>query len=232
MAGSYKHIVRVSEAALTEMIMSGVTAYEARLRRVEKKRSVGSHEELYVETGAHLWGYSNPFGSATLHYVEHVSVSAFAKRKKDEIREHAEEVGIKRQVMRLLRPELRLLGDFHSHPYKNLRAVSAAEGWLPSPGDKQFWRDEEHLWLSSGQCPVNLILAICHDRKPPQRPEPISSNTFRFGLGEFRLWLTAIVGERRGNGLSLLRSTSVGLYPLPFECMTTSGDSIRDFDPV
>ena len=131
MSDSIKHIVRVSQAALMEMIMSGVAAYEAERRRREAN---GDAElaELYVETGGHLWGYSNPHPVLTLHYVEHVSVSVFATREKDSIVEHDEEVGIKRQLMGLLRPELRMLGDFHTHPYKTLRAAKAAKGWEPS----------------------------------------------------------------------------------------------------
>ena len=41
---------------------------------------------------------------------------------------------------------------------------------------------------------MNLILAICPDAKAPQAQRPISGNTCQFGLGEFRFWLTAIVG--------------------------------------
>ena len=232
---AYRHVVRVSQAALLEMILSGVTAYEAERRRMENEGEGEPEGELYVETGGHLWGYSNPHPALSFHYIEHVSISVFATRKSDSIAEHAEEVGVKRQLMSILRPELRLLGDFHTHPYSTLKEAKEAPGWEPSPQDRHYWlHHSDDVWEASGGRPINLILAICPDRKAPQSPRPISGNTCQFGLGEFRFWLTAIVGEEddEGRRLTRNRSASVALWPLSLESITGPGDSIREFDPV
>lgn len=217
--------IRISQAAALEMIMSGLTAYEA-------KRRTGA---TYVETGGELWGHSRRLSSGDrLHFVELASVSVFAKRKPDSIEDHQEEFRVKRALMGRMRPELSLIGDFHSHPYKNLSEVKANTGWGHSPEDKAYWHGADEHWSSSGGRPLFLVLAMCPlGRVRGSAQRNFYNNIVTFDVANFRFWLTAIVGREREGKRSLTSTTnsSVVLEPLPLCLTTAAGERLEHSDP-
>ena len=207
--------------------MSGLTAYEARRRA----------GDTAVETGGELWGHTRvlPTGER-LHYIELATVSVFAKRTPSSIADYAEEYRVKRAFMGKMRPELCLLGDFHTHPYDNLTKVKQEEGWRSSPNDRDFWRGADEHWASSANHPVFLVLALCPIQRVRGSEESVFYNNIRrFDVANYRFWLNAVVGKIMKSGKrGVTRSTnsSVVLDPLPLNLATLRGERLHDADPI
>ncbi|OXE36028.1 MAG: hypothetical protein CGW95_10205 [Phenylobacterium zucineum] len=220
--------VRLSLGAATDIIMSGLTAYE---RRHTKK------EGSYVETGGELWGYVRRLPSGErLYYVEQATVSVFARRDHESIAHSPDETAIKRKVMQRLRPELTLLGDFHTHPYDDLPDVKSAAGWGYSPGDVEYWKGDDQVWEDTGNRPLFLILALCPLKRQIReaQQENFYVNILRFEIGHFRLWLHGVAGhvtngQRR---LSTTTHSTVHMDPLPLNLRNQPGSRLEERPPV
>lgn len=221
-------VVKVSEAAAIELIMSGLAAYEGR-RRAGK---------TYVETCGQLWGLTKPLpGRRRLFYVEHATTGALSKRHPDWVIPHAGEVSVKRAVMERLRPELTLLGEFHTHPYDSLDEVKRNEGWEYSRGevsDQTAWTAEgggrDLYWEATSGHPLFLVLTVCElKRVRPHQQRRFYNNILEFGVGNFRFWLHGVVGREVKGQRRLSRNTnsSVLMEPLPLPLITSSGERLE-----
>lgn len=208
MAGTRKDItIRVSDAALLQLLMAGMESY--RVRRWGRHATSGRGP---AETAGLLWGYT-AFRDGMDHVVvEHVSTDKFAEgtylgsdAPNDDV------TTVKQEVVADRWPHLSMLGDFHTHPYKGgLREVANAGptsagklgGWHASPADVAHQESlDPDGWLGR----IFLILTIArldkYDPDTHMEPRLVAKHILHWQqLGRYRFWLSAYSLDECANG--------------------------------
>jgi len=85
----------------------------------------GDGFQTEIETIGPIWGHRRFKGDEQIIFLERLAVSLSAERDTDSVTPKAEATALMAEVMDRLAPELTLLGDFHSHPYKDLESPTA-----------------------------------------------------------------------------------------------------------
>jgi hypothetical protein len=185
--------IRVSENAIESLVLAAVEAY-----------ALGDGRKKEVETAGLLWGMQRKASESTdgrrFIYVEKIAQSLSALRRSGSVAFHEHAPRLMNSMVSRLAPQMSLLGHFHTHPYANLDEVRSARGYEISDADRQYLtaenEDSDFYWEESIDTPLMLVMTICklgrvHEKKGGKH---ISWNTFEFDLGDFRFWLTGVVG--------------------------------------
>ncbi len=190
--------IHVSDSSLMHLLLAGMESYKVRHWGTSVTANRGP-----AETAGLLWGYTVHRDNMDHVIVEHVSTDTFAKGTSSEVGLSEEVMCVKRSVIEERWPYLSLIGDFHTHPYKNYTEVEEAKGWEASQGDRDWY--EKYRTPDDWPGRIALILAIgelarYHERSHWE-PEIIEDNTLRWQqLERFRFWLSAYaVDECEGN---------------------------------
>jgi hypothetical protein len=149
-----------------------------------------------LETFGYIWGYKKETESQIVFYVDQLALSIAARRDADSVVPNGQSAILKSNFMDTLSPHKRLLGDFHTHPYKNMNEVKkAGMGYHFSKADFISGRADDLAWKRSGNSPIMLVITICKIKRVHfSNGKAISDNIFSFNVGEFRIWITASVG--------------------------------------
>lgn len=189
-----KYKVHVSPELLETMTLAAIEAY------VYGKQG-GKKKNMSVETLGYLWGYRKQDDGTTIFYLDRTSVSISAERQYHSVTPNRDAAKLKNEVIMRWSPHLTMLGDFHSHPYRNLKEVNAEAGYNFSPADFDELRSHDFVWEQSNNNPVILLITVCRlGRVRDSVQDNFRSNTARFAVGEFQFWLNAAVGYIGGDG--------------------------------
>jgi hypothetical protein len=182
-----KYKVHVSPDLLESMTLAAIEAYCYGKTRGNKSRA--------VETLGYLWGYRKQENGTTFFYLDRTSVSISAERQYHSVTPNQNAAKLKNEVMMRWSPHLTMLGDFHSHPYRNLKEVATESGYNFSPADLGELKANDFIWEQSGDNPVILVIAVCRlGRVRDSVQDNFRNNTARFAVGDFQFWLNAAVG--------------------------------------
>lgn len=197
---SMEYVVRISEQAFRELILATLEAYVIPERKTTRTRRGRSRQETY----GLLWGHESQIGpDLKLYYIDAASVDAMAQRSQRWVIPSKRTLDLKTKVVRHLFRHLDFLGDFHSHPCDSLAAVQESKAFEFSQADMDHICDDSRFW-SKQRYRVALVTTICPMAKPAFRqPKRLRSNVIEFGVGEFRLWLNAMVAYQNGGPTSL-----------------------------
>jgi hypothetical protein len=93
-------------------------------------------------------------------------------------------------VARHLFPQLDIVGDFHTHPYKDVDKLKAVRGWRYSPGDEASIA----AWVSPlrklGYHPrISIIVGIGKGGKRIIRPGRLKPNVIRFSIDKYHFYV-------------------------------------------
>ena len=155
-----------------------------------------------VETLGYIWGFKKHDGNEVVFFLDRMSISISSTRGRDSVDPNPEAAILKNEVVLRWSPHLALLGDFHSHPYRTLKDVTAINGFEFSDRDFAAFLDDDLTWRESGNNPVMLAITICRlDRVRENFGERIRSNVHRFKVGQFQFWINVAVGyvDTQGN---------------------------------
>jgi hypothetical protein len=182
-----KYKVHVSPELLETVTLAAIEAYC--YGKVRGKRGFA------VETLGYLWGYRKQENSTATFYLDRTSVSISAERQYHSVTPNQNAARLKNEVMMRWSPHLTMLGDFHSHPYRNLKEVFTEAGYNFSPADFNELKVNDFIWEQSGNNPVILVVAVCKlGRVRDSVQDNFRNNTARFAVGDFQFWLNAAVG--------------------------------------
>lgn len=186
-----RQLVRVSSAALREMVLATVEAYQ--LKRDEDDEGV----EIY----GHIWGHHRQVGDLVVYHVESVSISSTAVGDSGEVDPNPRALELKQAVMERWYPQLMLLGDFHSHPYETLEEAMAPDEDDPGPGfefsadDYETFLIDDVIWRAADDRPLMLVMTICRLAQVHESNETrVRANVQAFTIGEYRFWLNGSAG--------------------------------------
>lgn len=185
--------VRLSEQLIESMTLAAVEAY-----------CLGDgHAKSGLETYAYVWGYKRELEEETIFYLDRMSLSLSAARAADSVTPSEDAARLKNEIIERWSPHLTLLGDFHTHPHKNLAEVlSARDGDGPKGGfhfsaaDRESFHGDDFLWEVSGDTPVNIVMTICRMGKVKESygATSVKNHIWQYDVGEFRFWLTINIG--------------------------------------
>ena len=197
--------IHVSDSALLQLLMAGMESYKVRQWGDSVTAARGP-----VETTGLLWGYTASRDGVDHVVVEQVATDKFAKGTFWETQAPHEEVTAAKQAVVADRwPQLSMLGDFHTHPYKSFQeAIRAGPtsagklgGWHASTGDVKAQEDRcAEGWPGR----IFLILTIAklqrvhkdkHEKPTMQEPHIVRWQQ----LKEYRFWLAAYSLDRFGD---------------------------------
>ena len=187
--------VHVSDQALMHLLMAGMESY-----KVRQWNNVATTERGPVETGGVLLGYKTHKDSIDHIMVEHASTDTYAERSYQSVTLNDRVTEAKRQVLEGRWPHLSLIGDFHTHPYKNgyVEALGAS-GWEASRGDYESYieKDEDSPWR--GSCAA-LILTITDLKRYREEsyhdPKVTRDHIVHWQQKEYRFWLSAFAIDK------------------------------------
>jgi hypothetical protein len=182
--------VKISEQALREAILATVEAY-----------AVGIRRQTQVEIFGHLWGYQRRSLDRSVFFVDTIGISLSAKGNRNSVEPHPDSIRLKSEIIERWSPHLTLLGDFHSHPYKDYEQVKSVSGFEFSHEDICCFRDDDELWKCSDCHPLALVMTICEMQRVHEAPATWErSNVIRFDIAQFRFWVNAMVGYTDEDG--------------------------------
>jgi hypothetical protein len=177
--------IRISDRFLQALVMAAVEAY---------CHGDGSNK-TEIETIGPIWGYRRVNVGTHVIFLECLAVSLSAERQVASVTPKAEATKLMAGVMDRIAPELTLLGDFHSHPYKDRGQVTQYKGFEFSPDDFMAFLSDDDLWDGNSEGPVMLVVTICRLGKVHNTSgKRIRKNVWQFDLGQFRFWINASVG--------------------------------------
>ena len=103
------------------------------------------------------------------------------------------------EVARHLFPQLDIVGDFHTHPYRNVEELKANKGWLFSRADEINIPEWASPLRKMGFHPrTSLIVAVAKGGKRIARPTRVRPNVLRFAVGKYLFYVGCyrIIGDR------------------------------------
>ncbi len=157
----------------------------------------GYRKRKRLETLGYLWGYRRQDTSKATHFhVDTMSLSISAERSPNSVSPNEKAVRLKSALMDRWAPHLTLVGDFHSHPYKDRKQVEEMKGYEFSDQDVKTFLEDDFLWGQSGDWPLMLAMTICRLNRvhEKQGAEQTRWNVGRFDVGEFRFWINCAAG--------------------------------------
>lgn len=132
--------------------------------------------------------------------VTRIATQMRAETTASQFRPNRDSERVHRQVAEQFFRHLELLGDYHTHPWKDIHALRAARGWRYSPADQARIRDWAYEARAEGPRPrFSLILAVARQNGSSNRNAVrLAPNRVQMGVGD--LCLVAAAYRIRRNG--------------------------------
>ena len=195
----FLYSVTVSDQALQSMALSTLEAYVHGDGHKRKKQHT-----LAVETLGFLWGhYTQTYDDMLNIHIDMMSLSLSADRDVDSVCDVKNSVELKNALLSRWAPHLKLVGDYHSHPYNTLAEVKDKDilGFEFSEGDIDAFLTDEIYWKQN-ENPIMVAMTICKLSRVHEAysSETVRSNIVCFDVGEFRFWMNVGVGYLNHDG--------------------------------
>jgi hypothetical protein len=200
-----KFLVRVSEAAFMHMTLATIAAYD-----VPRQTPGKGYSARWNETYGLLWGHKlSSDRDSCIYSIEHATIDGHAKTAHSWVLPSTEYREKLSEVVPAFWPSARLIGEFHSHPYKPRDGFPATPGL--SDTDLQLIEQEETEELHKAGILVFLVISIKGlQKKAWANGGHNPANQFTWSMGRYRLSLTAYVASARHS-----RKTGAQLLVLP-----------------
>lgn len=215
--GFQTHIVRVSDAALAQMVLAAMEGFEV-------PHVVGNGFRRGVETYALLWGHEMPLAAETaLHAIEMISVDTSATRTTNSVNSRFESIDVKREIIHSAWPNLRFIGDWHTHPHRteSISTITRQKLYKYSDDDYSDTEKDGKTYRRLGYR-VGMVMTI--GQSPRVLPAlRIDDNTIRFSLGRKIFWLQAHVAVPHEDGLRFIRPRDRDGARVLLECPAAFG---------
>ncbi len=181
--------VCVSNSLLETMTLAAIEAYVLGDGR----------KKTQIETLGYLWGTKKIENGHVYYHADKVSISLSAQRGSGWVQPNQKAIELKNSIFMQWSPYVYFLGDFHTHPYKNLKEVKQARGYDFSEGDFKYFLEDNYAWEQSQGNPIWLVVAICKISRVREQmfikfQDREKSNARFFSIGEYRIWINACNG--------------------------------------
>lgn len=204
-------VIWLDDRAIEDIVLVALEAYA-----VPKGRGL-----KYTETYGICFGSTKSteekrqaHGRHTVRYIHinSVHIQLRAEGYSNKITYDLRSLDTQMEVARHLFPQLDIVGDFHTHPYRDVDELKQAKGW-------HFSRDDEASipeWVSPlremGYQPrTSLIVAVAKGAKRVSRPGRVGPNVIRFSVGKYHFYLSCfrIIANKYSNKYVTLNSVAI-----------------------
>ncbi len=188
------YYIRISENALIQLCLSGLEAY-----CVPHGRNLKKANEL--ETYGLLLGHEVHLPrNDVLYSVDMVTVDTSTVRNTGSCYPKEESISLKRDILTSFWPQYECLGDFHTHPYKDIHEVESIEGYDFSEEDYLHIEGNSDYWIEH-KYRVGIAVTICELKRRGTKPaEAIRNSAIVFTLNRYRIWISAYVAKKDDKG--------------------------------
>lgn len=178
-------VVHLSKPAFIQATLATIAAYDILKKARSTKRRVRG-QECY----ALLWGKrACPRAGTQIYTVDFITVDTHAESGRTWIDPSASFQRTMTDCMRVIDPSCRLLGEFHSHPYRD-RAAFNGPGF--SEDDRAEVEDRELQELNGVGMRVFLTASIYRvSRVAREELRHRCDNVFTWSVGSYKLYLVA-----------------------------------------
>lgn len=150
----------------------------------------------YSETGGHLFGTLRRDGSPSeeklIAFVSRITSQMLARANAKSMEFNAKSEKIHRVVADRFFPHFDCLGEYHTHPYRDVATMSRIRGWEPSAADKKSWALPSGEDAAPAHLPRIAIIAAVAKGGRSGATKPAAQN-------RHRMWIRSkgSDGERR-----------------------------------
>ena len=187
--------IHVSDSAIMHLLMAGIESYH-----VNHWREGISEKRGPFETAGLLFGYfTSRFDMGMdIVTVEHVSTDTYAKRSSEDVTYNNKAAKVKKRIIEKRWPRLSLVGDFHTHPYKNYAELKEnnelnEKAWHFSEGDYISY-DVSADWR--GNCALLLTVV---EYKSSVEFKRVQDNVIRWQINDYHFWLSGYALDVTGS---------------------------------
>lgn len=216
--GNMLYGVRLSESALSNLILNSLEAYTVAHKNKPKKKKQAS-----LETFGHLFGHVVEIDTEhKVFHVEFINTDTSSRQENDSVFYNEEAAILKRDIVRSFWPSYQYLGDFHTHPYGHYTEVKDIRGCYLSEGDREEFSCNNSFWQEMNH-KLSLVASIGYmERAGTKAPEFIGSSEscIEFTLGNYRMWLAAYFSYEKQGQLELSEDDCDSIY---IDCPNITG---------
>ena len=201
-------VVSLDEKAIEDIVLVALEAYAVPRRGVAFTETYGicfgstkSTEEKRLAHGKHTIRHIE---------VESVHIQLRAEGYSNKVTYDLRSLDAQMEVAKVLFPQLDIVGDFHTHPYKTVGELRKYRGWRYSGADEAvipMWVDPLR---AKGYHPrASLVVAIASGSKRITAPGRLKKNVIRFSVNKYHFYVACfrIIGDRYSN-------TNITLQPI------------------
>jgi hypothetical protein len=109
-------------------------------------------------------------------------------------------------------PQLDIVGDFHTHPYKNTQELRTLKGWRYSAADEAGIPTWVTPLKQMGYHPrTSLIVGIAKSSRRITKPGRLKPNVVRFSVDKYHFYIACyrIIGDRYSDNFITLNSIAL-----------------------
>lgn len=129
--------VRVSDSAIMHLMFAGMESYF--VKPFGKK--VANTKKKPVETAGLLLGSFLNQDKMDYYTIDHISNDKYAWGTANEVALNEKVTDVKSDILRRRWPHIKLIGDYHTHPYFSYDEARENKGWMFSKGDYDSYQE-------------------------------------------------------------------------------------------
>jgi hypothetical protein len=201
-------VVWLDEKAIEDIVLVALEAYAVPRRGVAFTETYGicfgstkSTEEKRLAHGKHTVRHID---------VESVHIQLRAECYSNKVTYDLRSLEAQMEVAKVLFPQLDIVGDFHTHPYKTVTELRKNRGWRYSPADEAVIPTWVDPLRAKGYHPrASLVVGIATGGKRITSPGRLKANVIRFSVNKYHFYVACfrIIGERYSD-------TNITLQPI------------------
>ena len=190
-------VVWLDEKAIEDIVLVALEAYAVPRRGVAFTETYGicfgstkSTEEKRLAHGKHMIRHIE---------VESVHIQLRAECYSNKVTYDLRSLESQMEVAKVLFPQLDIVGDFHTHPYKTVSELRKCSGWRFSGADEAVIPTWVDPLRAKGYHPrASLIVGIASGGKRITTPGRLKKNVIRFSVNKYHFYVACyrIIGDR------------------------------------
>lgn len=188
-------VISLSEQAFFTIVTASLEAYQVDHSKLED----GS--EVRLETFGNLWGHVTEQDGSIIYQVTCADVSTSATREKTQVIPKDGAYNLKSNFVNYFFPEMKFLGDYHSHPYsaedgvKTELELEREKFYQFSPGDFNSVRNEQRYNEKDYRVGIVVTVFKRGDKNLVLRNDQWMDETscVRFQYDRITIWIKAYV---------------------------------------
>jgi hypothetical protein len=190
-------VIWLEDGAIEDIVLVGLEAYAVPRQGVKFTETYGicfgstkSVDETRLAHGRHVNRYVN---------ISSVHIQLRAECYSHKVTYDLRSLETQMAVATDLFPQLDIVGDFHTHPYKDVNELKAVKGWNYSRGDEAGIPTWVTPLRQMGYHPrTSLIVAVAKGGRRLSRPGRMKPNVVRFSIKKYHFYVACyrIIGKR------------------------------------